>query len=118
MSLHLRFILIFFSISLILIIMQLIRKDYLPIKYSLFWFSASLLIFLVGLVPDFIGMITSMMGFETTSNMVIGIILGIILFITLLLTIIISRQKKTIQLLIQEVSILKNKIDEEKGLKK
>ncbi len=107
MNLHLRIFLIIFSLFLALLVFKLINSRKLPIKYSLFWLFASSLIFLVGLIPDFINIFTSFIGFQTTSNLVIGIILGIVLIITLLLTLIISEQKKRITLLIQEVSLLK-----------
>ncbi len=111
MSTHLKIFLIIFSLFLMGILLTLISKRKLPIKYSLFWFFSSLLIFLVGLFPNFIEIFTSFIGFQTTSNLVIGIILGIVLFITLLLTLIISEQKQRIKLLVQEVSLLKEKIN-------
>lgn len=112
MQINLRIFLIIFSIVLMLLILRLISNKKIPIKYSLFWLIASILIFLVGLIPDFIGFFTRIIGFETTSNLVIGIILGVLLVITLLLTIIVSEHKKKINLLIQELSIIKGKINE------
>ena len=55
------------------------------------------------------------MGFQTMSNMVIGIILVLLTFLTMALTIIVSGQKKKTTLLIQEISILKSEI---RGIKK
>ena len=114
MNLNLRILLIVFALILILIIFKLISKNKLPIKYSLFWLTSSVLIFLVGLIPNFIGFFTSLIGFKTTSNLVIGIILGIILIITLLLTIIIAEQKRKIKILIQQISLIKTEIGENK----
>ena len=107
MNNNLRLCLIFIGVALLLIVLILVAKKKLPIKYSIFWFLASLAIFLVGAFPEFIGIFTKIMGFETTSSLVIGIIVGILLIITLLLTVIIAEQKRKITLLIQEVSILK-----------
>lgn len=111
MSNHLRIVLIIFSIILLIEILNLLSKDKLPIKYSLFWIAAAVLIFLVGAFPNFIGYFTSLIGFETTSNLVVGIILGILLIITLLLTIIIADHKRRIKLLMQEVSIVKSALE-------
>ena len=50
--------------------------------------------------------------------MVTGVLFVILLFITISLTVIVSGQKKKITLLVQEVSILKNRVsdlEEEKG---
>ena len=109
MSRQLRVVLIVLGITLIFIILSLIAKRKLPIKYSLFWFFSAFIILLVGIVPNFIRIFTKLIGFETTSNLVIDVIMGLLLLITLLLTIIISEQKRKIVLLIQEISILKEK---------
>ena len=50
------------------------------------------------------------LGFQTISNLVVGVFIVILFFITISLTVIVSAQKKKITLLIQEVSILKEKI--------
>jgi len=118
MSINLRVLLVLFSVFLFIVIFRLISKNKLPIKYSLFWLISAFVIFLVGLVPNFIVFFTSLVGFQTTSNLVIGIILGIVLIITLLLTLIISEQKRKSILLIQEISILKAKMEKLKNEKK
>ena len=109
MSSHLKITLIIVGILLFLTVLVLISKKKLPIKYSLFWFFTSIIIILVGAVPNFIGIFTKMIGFETTASLIIGIIVGVLLLITLLLTVIIAEQKRKITLLIQEVSILNKK---------
>ncbi len=108
MSNNLRFLLIIFSIVLFITMLNLLSKNKVPVRYSLLWIISSILIFVVGAFPNFIGMFTSMIGFQTTSNLVIGIILTILLVITLLLTLIVSGQKRKIKLLIQEVSMIKS----------
>ena len=110
MSTNLRVLLVVFSISLFVLILNFLSKNKIPIRYSLFWIISSILIFIVGAFPEFVGMFTSIVGFETTSNFVIGIILSMLLVITMILTMIVSKQKKQIKLLIQEVSMLKGKI--------
>ena len=52
------------------------------------------------------------------ANMVTGVLFVIILFITISLSVIVSGQKKKITLLVQEISILKNRVndlEEKKG---
>lgn len=114
MDISLRVLLMVFGIFWLLIILFLLYKGKLPIKYSLFWLFSALLIFLVGLVPDFIWLFAALVGFETISNLVIGIMIGILLLITLLLTIIVSNQKRKINLLIQEISIIKKSLEDKK----
>ena len=107
MSNNLRILLVIFAVILFFTTLNLISKNRIPIRYSLFWILSSLLLLLVGIFPSFIAKITNFIGFETTSNMVIGMILILLLFITLILTIIVSGQQKKINLLIQEISIIK-----------
>lgn len=109
MSFKLRVALLIFSLVWFFIIFCLIRKDKLPVKYSLTWFAAIFVIFLISVIPSLLEIVTHVFGFKTLSNLVIGIILTLLLLITLVLTTIVSVQKKQITLLIQEVSLLKSK---------
>lgn len=109
MANNLRILLIIFSVILLIIVSKLISNKKMPIKYSLIWILVSVLIFIVGTFPKFIGFFTSKIGFETTSNLVIGIILTLLLCITMILTIIVASQKRQIKMLIQEISIIKSK---------
>ena len=112
MSLNLRLLLFIFSFVSFVIIFRLLQKDKIPVKYSLVWFLSSFTLLIVSLFPYSLKEITKFIGFQTTSNLVIGIILALLLFITMVLTIIVSNQNKKITLLIQEVSLLKKKIKE------
>ena len=107
----LRILLVIFASLLLILVLNLMSKNKIPIRYSLFWIIASLLILIVGAFPDFVGSFTEMVGFQATSNLVIAIILVLLLTITLILTIIVSGHKRKIKLLIQELSIIKSKLD-------
>lgn len=111
MNSNLRIFLVVLSLILVLIILRLVAKNKLPVKYSLFWFLSSFVVFLVGVFPNFIGFFTKIIGFETSSSLIVCIIIGLLLLITLLLTIIISEQKRKLLLLVQEVSLLKEKVE-------
>ncbi len=111
-TLSLRILLIIISLLLSATTLSLVRAGKIPIRYSLPWFFSSSILFLVGLIPNKIWILTHLIGFETTSNMVIGVILCILLFISLVMTMIVSQQHKTIILLIQEISLLKKYVDE------
>ncbi len=112
MSNVLRVLLIIFSVCLLSLILNYMSKNKLPIRYALFWLVAPVIIFIVGAFPDFAVFFTKIIGFETTSNLVIGVILAMLLFITLMLTMIVSDQKRKIKLLIQEVSLMKQELED------
>lgn len=107
MNSHLQLTLIIVGASLLFIVTALLAKKRMPVRYSVFWYFASVVIILVGAVPNFIGIFRNLLGFETTSNLVIGVIVGLLLLITLLLTVIVSDQRKKIANLTQEISIKK-----------
>lgn len=112
MSPVLRIALLVFAIIVIVSTTLVLKKGRIPIKYSLIWYFSALIIFIVAVLPFILEVIANTIGFKTTSNLVIGIIISLLLFITMSLTIITSGQKKKITLLIQEISIMNQKITE------
>ena len=60
--------------------------------------------------PNSLIVLANLVGFQTVSNMVIGVLLVILFFITMSLTVIVSAQKRKITLLVQEISLLKSEI--------
>lgn len=106
MDLKLRILLAIFSLIWFIIIIFLLKDKKIPVKYSMVWFLTSITLASVSIFPSTLKKITSLIGFETTSNMIIGIILCLLLLITIVLTMIVSKQGKAITLLIQEVSLI------------
>lgn len=109
MSVSLRLGLVIVSILLFIIILVILKKRRMPVKYSLIWIFSSFIILFIGSFPVVFIWISNLLGFVTMSNMVIAMFIFILLMITIMLTIIVSGQSKKITLLIQEVSILKEK---------
>lgn len=111
MSMNIRIAILIVAFILSLVIISALKNGKVPVKYSLFWWIAVVLLLLLSIFPNiFIG-ITKLLGFQTISNMVVGVFVIILLFVTISLTIIISGQSKKIALLIQEISILKGEIN-------
>ena len=73
-------------------------------------FTVMRILVVLALWPDFFLFFVNLLRFQTTSNMVIGVFIVILIFITMSLTVIVSSQKNKINLLIQEVSMLKQEI--------
>ena len=111
----LRILLVITSALLFIAVVYFIRRKSLSIKYSLCWMAASLLLFLVGVIPAQIGIVTRLIGFEATSSFVIGVLFVVLFIISFILMVIVSKQKKTIILLIQEISMLKKTVKEVKS---
>ena len=57
---------------------------------------------------------TNLLGFEVGSNMIFAGLIAMLIFINIALTVIVSGQSSKIRLLIQEVSMLKGRVDEKR----
>lgn len=107
MSSNLKIVIALVSVFLLFITLRFVKKGKIPIKYSLVWLFSSIILLFVTLFPFVFEQITNLLGFQVSSNLVIGILLMFLLLITLMLTVIVAEQNKKIILLIQELSILK-----------
>lgn len=96
-----------FCFILALVILSIVKRGRITVKYSLVWFVAILIIAISVLIPNFMIFIAKLLGFQTVSNLIFSLLIMLLIFICISLTIIISGQKEKIRLLIQEVSILK-----------
>lgn len=112
MSLPLKIFSISFLIVLMIIILILLKKDKITIKYAIVWLFPSVILLIFTLIPGFLTWTTKTLGFQTASNMVFALLIALLLMISIVLTVIVSNQKNQIRKLIQEVSILE-KDDEE-----
>ena len=94
-----------FSLFVIILIIYLIRKENLNIKYSLVWIILFPLLFLSLVIPGLLEWVTHFLGFQMASNMVLSILIALLVIINIINTVINSHQDKKIRLLIQEISI-------------
>lgn len=109
MSSVLRITSIIFLISVIIFILHLVKKEKIAIKYSFVWLIPFAILLIFVLIPGSLVWTTNLLGFQTASNMILTILVGLLLIISIALTVIVSSQKEQIRLLIQEVSLLKEK---------
>ncbi len=100
---------IFGSIFLLFLIVELIRRQQLKEKYALIWLFISFFFIIVASVKSIIQLIANLFGiYYAPSAFLLLLIMGIIL-ILLQFTIILSKMKKRIKILAQEVALLKLK---------
>ena len=99
------------GLLLLFIILFLLKRGRIPVKFALLWIFISVILLLVGLFPEIISSVAGLFGYKTMSNMLIGILISMLIFITIALTIIVSGQKYRITLLTQELSMLKEKVN-------
>lgn len=111
MSSNLRLSVFLVSVALFFVIFILFKRGRIPLKYTLVWLIPDLIILIVAILPNILIFVMRILGFQTISNMVAGMLIFILLLISISLTVIVSGQRTKIILLIQEVSLLKEKLD-------
>ena len=110
MSTMLKLVLLLVSLVIFFSTLRLVKQDKIPVKYSLVWLLSAFVLFFVAVFTNAFGYITQLIGFQVSSNLVIAIFITFLLLITRMLTKIVSEQNKKINMLIQEMSILKEKV--------
>jgi len=77
----------------------------------LVWLSSGFITIILIIIPNFLEIISDLLGFKLVSNMVYMIAIIILLMISFCFTVIVSRQTNKIRLLIQELSLLKERVE-------
>lgn len=114
MQLTLRIALVVYAIFLFILITYLLKRGRITEKHSIVWYVFTIVVSLVGIVPQFLELFSKLLGFEVLSNFVIGILIVLITIMCLVLNVMIAGQRKKTTLLIQEISILKKEIEEKR----
>lgn len=107
MDSNLKIVLVAVSLVMFYATLKAVRNDKLPIRYSLVWLLSGLILLFVAVFTNAFSYVSSLIGFQVSSNLVIGIFISLLLLITMMLTKVVSEQNKKITLLIEEVSLLK-----------
>lgn len=117
MSLPLTIALIVFALALAILVSILVIKGKIPIKYSLLWYAFAVLMFLVGIIPDVFATIGRFFGFYVMSDLVVGIIFVVLILLNIAMTVMIASQRRRINLVSQELALLKKEFEDAKSKK-
>src|SRR5574344_2267337 len=109
MELGLKLELICFVLVFIASVIALIRSNKIIVRYAFVWFFVGFMMLIAVIFPELLIWLSKILGFQSLMNMIFlfGIIL--LLFVCISLTVIVSSQSKKIRLLVQELSMLKDK---------
>lgn len=107
MSGSLKLISVLFCLIVMFVVLYIVKRGRISIKYSLLWFFSVFVLLLLILIPNLLNFLTHIMGISIASNFIFALIIAVLIFINISLTIIISGQNDKIRLLIQEVSLIK-----------
>ena len=110
MSPSLKIFLFLFLLIQLFLILKTIKIKKMTIRYGSFWIFIIVLLGVAIVFPNIFITLSNFFGFETTSNMIFLIGFFFLFYLIFILTISLSKQHSVIKILVQEVSILKSKI--------
>lgn len=117
MSSKLLLISFLYAIIIIFFILYLLKKGKINIKYAILWLLLFGLLAFLLLIPNSFGIITSLLGFKISSNMIFAILISVLIIINICLTAIVSTQDMKLRKLIQEISIMKSEKERDENSK-
>lgn len=97
---------IIISCLIVLFIIELIRRQKMTFKYSLFWLSASILTLFFACYDRLLGTLAALAGFQLVSNFVFFLFLAFVCLLCLFLTVYINEQNSRTESLAQSLGIL------------
>jgi len=112
MQTPLKIALIFVVLMYIFFILKAVKRKNMRIGYLIFWSITGVILIVALLIPNLVDNISKIVGFEMPINMIFSIAIFIILYLIFNLTNLISKEEKKNTLLIQEISMLKQRVEE------
>jgi hypothetical protein len=110
MNLQLQLFLIAFVVLLAVIIVSMLRKERLELKYTLLWLAALVVTTIVVFAPQIVFQIAAWVGIINPVNLVFFVEGAFVIAILLSVTAIVSGQNRKIRRLAQEIALLEERL--------
>ena len=111
MNIVLRLVLIFLTVVYLGFLINSIKKQKIQLSFSTFWIISDILLIIAIAIPNWVEKISSYLGIQTPSNMVFLITIFVAYVLIFDLTVKLSQEHKKNVLLIQEISMIKKRIE-------
>ena len=112
MQLSLNIVLIIITLIYLFLVIKAIRKKKLQMSFSIFWLITGVMLIVALLIPNLVENISKALGFEVPANMVFCLTIFVAFYLIFNLTISISKENKKNTTLIQEISMLKKRVED------
>ena len=106
-----RLILLIASICFLVLVVRCIRKQHLSVNRALLWIVLSIAGIVAALVPAWVYFLTNLFGFELPVNLIFFVCIFFLIVMVLSLSMIASSQADKIRDLIQDVSLLRARVE-------
>lgn len=111
MKMSLNLVLIVITLIYIFLILKSIKKKKLQMSFSIFWLITGILLIIALLIPNLVENISKLLGFEVPANMVFCLTIFVSFYLIFNLTVALSKENKKNTLLVQELSMLKKRVE-------
>lgn len=111
MNIVLRIALIIIMIIYLAFIAKAVKRKNMRISYLIFWIIIGIFLIIALVFPSLINIISNFVGFEVPINMIFSAAIFIVLYLIHELMTLVSKEEKKNTLLIQEVSLLKKRVE-------
>lgn len=110
MPLHLQIILIVGAVLYLLLILSLLKRNKLTVRYAVLWLISGVLLLLFACVPYIVYVLRDWMQIEMPSNMVFLMLFAFVLLILLSLTVAVSERTEKQKQLAQKLALLEKRV--------
>ena len=117
MNISLKIFLLILLFSQLFLIVKIVKRKKMTIKYACFWIFLILLMGIITVFPEIVYKLSSLFGFEVTANMIFLLGFFFLFYIAFVITTSVSIQNERIKSLIQEVCILKESVSNDEKRK-
>ena len=114
MSLTARIVSALLAAFVVTIILRLQRRGGMVSKYGLLWMATSVLMLVLAAAPDVADTVGDWLGVEYTPSLVFMAALGFVLIVLVQYSWELSRTEQRIQVLMEEVALLRRELEEQR----
>jgi hypothetical protein len=111
-----KYIAVILSLLVLLLVIDLVRREKLTFKYALAWLLLAVLGVAFSIFPEPLFVLSRVCGFELPSNFIFFALLGAFVFLSLLLTVFLCQQNKRNDRMAQAIGLLELEIERLKGM--
>ena len=108
----LKIITISLSFFILILILELVRKEKLTFKYALGWISVSVLAVLLAIFDNILFAVARWFGFELPSNFIFFTLLAVFVFLALLMTVFLCQQNNRNDAMAQKIGMLEFELEQ------
>lgn len=111
MQINLKIALVIIVLFYIFFILKAVKRKKMRINYLIFWSVIGVILIIAVLIPNLVENLANIIGFGMPINMIFSAAIFIILYLIFEQTIQISKSEQKNTSLIQEISMLKNRVE-------